>query len=527
MAQTMSSQPPIEKQNKQKTLIARTSVVGSMTLISRVLGFIRDIVIARFFGASLVADAFFVAFRIPNFFRRLSAEGAFSQAFVPVLSEYKQNKTPEEVQAFVQSTLGVLCLFLCLLTFVALLAAPLVILLFAPGFHASPEKLDLAISLLRITFPYLIFISLTAMAAAVLNTYGIFAAPAVTPVLLNIAMITSAILGSLYLEQPIYGLAWGVFAGGILQLVVQWPFLKRVGIAFLPRFKGRHAGVSKVLKLMLPALVGVSAVQISVLIDTLIASFLQSGSISWLYYSDRLMEFPLGVFGIALATVILPHLSQQHLDTKPEGFSHTLDWALKMILLIALPATLGLCLLAEPILISLFQYGAFDARDAEMSSKSLIAYSVGLQAFILIKVFATAFYARQDTKSPVRIALIALLANVLLNLALVGPLQHAGLALATSISAYLNASLLHRGLRKQGIYAPDSHLLGFFFKVTIANAVMAAIVLLMTEPAEVWLAWPLWQRGQELALVILSGAAAYALSLGILGLRPRHLLASS
>lgn len=511
-------------QKKQKSLSVRTSVVGGMTLVSRVLGFIRDIVIARLFGASLAADAFFVAFRIPNFFRRLSAEGAFSQAFVPVLSEVKQNKTAEEVEAFIQSTLGILCLFLCALTLVALLIAPVVILLFAPGFHAEPEKLELAVSLLRITFPYLIFISLTAMAAAVLNTYGIFAAPAITPVLLNIAMITAAILGSLYLEQPIYGLAWGVFVGGILQLALQWPFLKRLGIAFLPRFKGQHAGVKRVLKLMLPALVGVSAVQIGVLVDTLIASFLQNGSISWLYYSDRLMEFPLGVFGIALATVILPHLSQQHLETAPEGFSHTLDWALKITFLIALPATLGLCLLAEPILIALFQYGAFDVRDAKMASQSLIAYSVGLQAFILIKVLATAFYARQDTKSPVRIALIALGVNVVLNLVFVLPLQHAGLALATSLAAFLNAGLLYRGLRKQGIYQPASGLKSFFVKVAIANIAMAGALLLMVEPAEVWLAWSLWQRAIQLCVTILSGAAVYVFSLLLLGLRPKHLL---
>ena len=402
-----------------------------MTMLSRVLGLVRDMVIARYFGAGAGADAFFVAFKIPNFLRRLFAEGAFAQAFVPVLSSYRQQESITEVRRLVNAVAGVLGLVLLGVTAVAMLGAPLLTAVFAPGFLDDDLKFGLASDMLRITFPYLLLVSLTAFAGSILNSYDRFAVPAFTPVLLNLAMISAAIFLSPLMEMPVIALAWGVFIAGALQLFFQLPFLMQLGLMPRPKVDYRHEGVSRIMKLMVPALFGVSVSQINLLLDTVLASFLQTGSVSWLYYSDRLSELPLGVFGIAIATVILPSLSRKHAAESAGQFAATLDWAVRAVLLIGLPAALALALLAEPLIATLFHYGEVTDRDVTMAAQSLRAYSAGLLAFMLIKVLAPGYFARQDTKTPVKIGIIAMVANMAFNLALIFPLAHAGLALAT------------------------------------------------------------------------------------------------
>lgn len=508
-----------------RQLLKSTAVISAMTLLSRVLGFLRDIIIARVFGAGFEADAFFVAFRIPNFMRRLFAEGSFAQAFVPVLSEYREQRPEAEVRDLINSITGVLGSILALITLLGVLAAPWLVFAFAPGFSGDPSRYDLTVSLLRLTFPYLLFISLTALAGAILNSFGRFAVPAFTPVLLNLTLIGCALLLAPLMSEPITALAIGVFVAGVVQLGFQLPFLRRLGLLPRPRLRRRNPGVGRILKLMVPTLIGSSVGQVNLLFDTLIASFLAAGSVSWLYYSDRLVEFPLAMIGIALGTVILPKLSRQQARRDQENFSHTLDWGLRLVIVIGLPSALGLGLLAQPILSTLFQYGQFSTDDALMSSQSLLAYSVGLPAFLTIKILAPGFYSRQDTRSPVRIAIIAMLANMLLNVMLVFPLAHAGLALATSLSACLNAALLYRGLRKQRVYQPRPGWRGFWLRVLAANTVMAAILWLMRVPAGQWDAWGLWGRSGQLTLSIGVALIGYVTTLLLVGIRPRELLA--
>ncbi|MFO8155099.1 MAG: murein biosynthesis integral membrane protein MurJ, partial [Thiohalospira sp.] len=382
-------------------MLQSTAVVGGFTLLSRILGFVRDVVIARVFGAGVATDAFFVAFKIPNFMRRLFAEGAFNQAFIPVLAEYRTDREHAETRELVGRTAGTLGLFLLGLTILGVVGAPVLIGLFAPGFIGDAERFDLAVEMLRLTFPYLLFIALTALAGGVLNTYGRFAVPAFTPVLLNISLITAAAFAAPSFAEPIRALAWGVFIAGAAQLAFQLPFLARLGLLPVPRWGAANAGVRRIARLMVPALFGSSVAQINLLIDTLIASLLATGSVSWLYYADRLVEFPLGVFGIALATVILPGLSAHHAANDPAAFSRMIDRALRWVLLVSAPATLGLILLAGPILTTLFEYGAFTAADTAMAAVALMAYSIGLTGFILVKVLAPGYFARQDTKTPV------------------------------------------------------------------------------------------------------------------------------
>ncbi|HEY5700838.1 MAG TPA: murein biosynthesis integral membrane protein MurJ [Gammaproteobacteria bacterium] len=510
-----------------KSLFKSTARVGVNTTLSRVLGFVRDIVIARAFGAGTDTDAFFVAFRIPNLLRRLFAEGAFATAFVPVLSEYKTQRSHEEVQALVAHVAGALGAVLFLVTAVGVAAAPVIVLIFAPGFLGTGDQFDLTVAMVRVTFPYILFISLTAFAGGILNTYGRFGVPAFTPVLLNLSLIGAALWLAPRMDRPVVALAWGVFAAGIVQLGFQLPFLKRLGFLVRPRLRRGHEGVKRILKLIIPATVGVSVAQVNLLVDTLIASFLVSGSISWLYYSDRMVEFPLGVFGIALATVILPSLSRQHAAKSPQEFSLTLDWALRLVLVVGTPAALGLAALASPILTTLFQYGEFGRDDVRLATLSLIAYSSGLLAFIGVKVLAPGFYARQDMKTPVRIAIIAMLSNIVLNLALVVPLKHAGLALATSISSYLNALLLYRVLLQQGVLSPLPGWGVLFVKVALANLAMLAALSFLNVEEGVWFGAAAPDRALRLAVLVAAGAAVYGAALLALGLRPRHLMRSS
>ena len=509
------------------TLLRSTAVVSGMTSVSRVLGFIRDVVIAGMIGASGGADAFFVAFRIPNFLRRLFAEGAFSQAFVPVLSEYRTQRDQQAVRDLVDRSAGTLALVLFGVSLLAVIAAPLLVLIFAPGFHHTPARFDLTVELLRITFPYLLFISLTALAGGVLNSYGRFAVPALTPVFLNLSLIAAAIWLAPMMSRPTLALAWGVFFGGLVQLGFQLPFLLRIGLLPRPRFDLADAGVRRILKLMGPAIFGVSVSQVNLLLDTLIASFLVTGSVSWLYYSDRLVEFPLGVFSIALATVILPGLSREHARGSVEEFSHMLDWALRWVVVIATPAALALVLLAGPILTTLFQYGAFQAHDVEMASRSLMAYALGLLGFSFIKVLAPGFYARQDTRTPVRIGVIAMITNMVLNLLLVLPLAHAGLALATSLSAFVNAGLLLRILRRKDIYRPLPGWGALLLRVGMAVLVMCLVLYWGSAGLQEWLARDALSRAVWLGLWIGAGTGTYLLCLPLFGLRPRHMRAQA
>ncbi len=520
-----NSQPPAHG-----GLLKSTLVFSGMTQISRVLGLIRDIVFASIFKVGGATDAFFVAFKIPNFFRRLFAEGAFSQAFVPVFAEYRETRSFTELQALIARTSGTLATVLFVITAIGVIAAPLVMGVFGYGFvRQHPETYGLATDLLRITFPYLLFISLTAMAGSILNSFGRFAVPAITPVLLNISLIAAALYASPQFAEPVTALAWGVLLAGVVQLLFQLPWLYKLGLLRLPRWGGRDAGVRKIITLMIPALFGSAVVQINLLLDTVIASMLAEGSVSWLYYSDRLVEFPLGVFGVAVGTVILPTLSQKHAADNPEGFAHTMDWALRLVVVIALPAMTGLMALAAPMLTSLFQYGAFTATDTHMASYSLMAYALGLPAFILIKALAPGFYARQDTRTPVRIGLLAMVINMGLNIALVAPMviydfaaPHMGLALATAGSAWLQVLMLFIALKKQAVYQPEAGWGGLWLKALLACALMA-VVILAISPAD-WALWAYWQRGLGLLGLVLLGGGVYAVAMLGLGIRPRQLL---
>lgn len=492
-------------------------------MISRVMGFIRDMIFANIFGVTAATDAFFVAFKIPNFLRRLFAEGAFAHAFVPVLSEYSQHEDRNALKLFIDKTAGTLAAVQMSITLLGIVAAPLLIMLFAPGFLWEDGQFALAVKMLQITFPYLLFISLTAFAGGILNAQGKFAVPAITPVFLNVCMIAASLWLAPLMLEPIVALAWGVFVAGVVQLLFQIPVLLKLGLMPKLRWGFNDPGVRKVMSLMMPAIFGVSVVQINLLIDTLFASFLQSGSVSWLYYSDRLVEFPLGIFGVAISTVILPSMSRNHIEEDAAGFSKSLDWALKLVLLIGLPATLGLVLLAEPLLSTMFQYHEFGAEDVRMAGKSLKAFSLGLLAFILIKVLVPGFTSRQDTKTPVRFGMVSVVANLIFNLMLVVPLVHAGPALATTLAAYLNAGLLFKNLLKENIYQPCRDLRLYGLRVLLATEIMAAFLWYFVDSAQ-WLNWEASQRALNLGLAVALGMSVYMAALWAVGVRPGHLL---
>jgi putative peptidoglycan lipid II flippase len=518
-------------------LIKSGVIVSAMTLISRVLGLIRDVVIANIMGAGLMADVFLFANKIPNFLRRIFAEGAFAQAFVPVLSEYQvkdeqeaeqQNSENKQQQtrmliAQVSGTLGVIVTGVTLL---GMLASPLIVMLFGFGWfvdwyqgQAGGEKFTLASNLLSITFPYLWFISLTALSGAILNTLGRFAVAAFTPVLLNVAIIVMAIYGGAYTESPAHALAWGVFLGGLIQFLFQLPFLYRAGMLVKPKWSWHSAGVSKVRNLIVPALFGVSVTQINLLFDTLIASFLITGSISWLYYADRLLEFPLGLFGIGIATVVLPSLAKLHNKNDSLAFKSTLDWGIKVVSVFGWPALAGLMVLAQPIIMVLFMRGEFNAEEVVRVSMALFAYLSGLLSFMFIKILAPGYYARQDTKTPVKIGIKAMVANMAFNLMLAPFLGYVGLALATSLSATLNAWLLYRGLKAQGIYALSTNTLIFISKLVVSAVVMAGIVYTLSGDFATWLTLSFSAQVQQLGLCIIVGGLSYVAMLFLLGIR--------
>lgn len=501
-----------------------------MTLLSRVFGLIRDITLATFFGASGGTDAFLVAFKIPNFMRRLFGEGAFSLAFVPVLSEYREKHDKAALKDLVNHVAGTLGGFLLVLSILGMVFAPALVYLFAPGFTNDAAQLQLTADLLRITFPYIFFIALVAFAGGILNSYHQFALPAFTPVLLNICLIASVFFLAPYFDEPLMALAWGVALAGVAQLLIQFPALIKLGLMPIPKIKRGHKGVKKIVRLMIPAIFGSSVAQINLLLDTVIASFLITGSVTWLYYSDRLLEFPLGVLGIAIATVILPTLSQQHARASDEQFNQTLNWALRLVSLITIPACIGLFIMAGPILASLFEYGKFSASDTYFSSLSLMAYMLGLPALICIKILAPGFYARQDTRTPVRIGIIAMVCNMALNIAFVVPLvmldyqaPHVGLALATSCSAYINALLLYSKLRDTKVFTPENGWMAWIFRIIIAAIAMAAVIIWLNPDAAQWSHWQLMERLTNLAIIIASAAFVYFLLLWLQGLRPNQL----
>lgn len=507
-------------------LFRSTSVVGVMTLLSRITGLARDVAFSAWFGSGPVMDAFTVAFKIPNLLRRFFAEGAFSQAFVPVISEYRTHRSHAETRELISHVTGTLGVGLFAITAVGVVAAPLLILVFAPGFAGEDGRFELAVDMLRFTLPYIFFVSLTALAGSALNAHRRFAVAAFTPVLLNVVMIVFAGWVAPHLERPALGLALGVFAAGVVQLAFQLPFLRRLHLLPRPRLRMQHEGVRRIFKLMVPAVFGSSVAQISILLDTLIASFLIAGSISWLYYSDRLVEFPLGVFGIALATVILPRLSEQHARQSPQHFAATLDWALRLVLVIGTPAALALALLAEPLLATMFLRGEFTQRDVEMAAASLRAYAPGLLGFILVKVLAPGYFARQDTRTPVRVGLQALTLGMALSGVFVLVLlrtewapAHAGIAAATACSALLNAALLFSGLRRQGVYRAGPGWRALTWRVIVPCGVMVAALAGALRVAGDWYAMSSLARAGTLAALVAGGAAVYFGACHLVGLR--------
>lgn len=497
----------------------------------------RDIIFARYFGAGMATDAFFVASKIPNYLRRLFAEGAFSQGFIPVLSEYKEKRDKQAVRELIAYVIGTLGTVLLLVTCVGLLVLPLLFewagLLWFEG--VEQQKYLLASDLILWTFPYIFFVSITALVAGVLNTYRYFALPAFTPVLLNLILI-GMVLGFAYtFENPITSAAVGMFIAGIVQLLFLLPTLKRIGFLVIPLWGWSQRGVKRIIDLMVPAIFGASIVQINLMIDIMLAFFLASGSVSWLYYADRLVEFPLGVFGIALSTVILPVLSQHHAADSPEEFSQLLDWGVRWAVLVSIPATVGLLVLAEPLITTLFAYEAFTVDDIYMSSIALVAYAFGLPAFILAKILAPGFFARQDTKTPVKAAIASMITNVTLNFIFVGGLlwasfsgPHMGLALATSIGAYVNAILLFYWLRSDGVYCPQEHWLKFMMTIVLASIVMGSALWFFVGDTQLWYERQFIERVSWLLFWVVSGALLFGIVVWSLGLRlgsmkqPKH-----
>ncbi|WP_171160645.1 murein biosynthesis integral membrane protein MurJ [Acinetobacter harbinensis] len=505
-----------------------TFIVSAMTMLSRVLGLVRDVVLLNVFGAGKDFDTFVVAFRIPNFFRRLFAEGAFSQAFIPVLTEYKSTKTHAEVQILISRVFGCLATFMTTLTFIAMIAAPAILYVYAPGFHSDPEKFALATDMFRLTIPYLLFMSLTAFASSILNSYGSFSTPAFAPVLLNVTMIAAAWWLTPYMAEPIMALGWAVVVAGILQLAIQIPELWRKKLLIPPKVDFKHEGVDRIMKLMLPALFGVSVTQINLLLNTIWASFMQDGSVSWLYSAERMTELPLGLIGVAIGTVILPSLSARHAEQDQTKFRGMIDWAARVIMLVGIPASIALFMLSTPIIQALFQRGQFTVEDTQMTALALQCMSAGVISFMLIKVFAPGFYAQQDTKTPVRVGLMAVAANAILNVVFIGffklidwQAEHMALALASSGSAMVNAGMLYFYLHKRNIFRFAGHWKKLSLQFAIANAVMIAVLWygLTWYNGEV----SQWIRISEVLGLCVLGVLAYGLGLLATGFRPRHL----
>ena len=502
-------------------LLKSLATISSLTLVSRILAFVRDVLIARVFGAGMATDAFFVAFRLPNLLRRLFAEGAFSQAFVPIFGEYRNRRGHEETQLLVDHVTTMLAIILFVVTLVGIIAAPVIVYISAPGFAKDAAKFDLTVQLLRITTPYIFFISLVAVAAGILNTYNKFWVPAFAPILLNICFISAALWLAPYCDPPILALAWAVFVAGFVQLAFQVPFLKKIGMLPSIRFNWNDAGMRRVIRQMGPAVFGVSIGQISMLINTIFASFLAAGSVSWLYYADRLMEFPSGILGVALGSILLPSLSKCHADNNTAEYSKLLDWGLRLTIMLTLPAALALGMVAVPLLATFFQRGAFAAHDVLMTSHALIGYSIGLIGIILVKILAPGFYAKQDIRTPVKIGVVTLVATQAMNALFIGWIQHAGLALSIGLAACLNSAILFHYLRKRGIYQPEPGWAKFFARIVIALLALGLTLWFGMGTEQSWLTGSGWSRVLRLSILVAEGVVVYFAVLGILGFRPR------
>ncbi|AXI83226.1 membrane protein [Xylella taiwanensis] len=519
---------------------------SSMTMVSRVLGLVRDQVISTQFGANAITDAFMVAFRVPNFLRRLFAEGSFATAFVPVFTEVKETRPHTELRALMARVSGTLGGVLLIVTALGLLLAPQLAWLFGSGVNTDPAKQGLLTELFRLTFPFLLFVSLTALASGALNSFQRFAMPALTPVILNLCMISGALWLAPRLQVPILALGWAVLAAGILQLLFQLPALHSIDLLTLPRWGWSHPDVRKILGLMVPTLFGSSVAQINLLMDTFIAARLSDGSQTWLSLADRFLELPLGVFGVALGTVILPTLARHHVKTDSASFSNALDWGLRTTLLIVVPAMLGLLLLAEPLVATLFQYQHFTAFDVRMTALSVYGLSFGLPAFALLKVVLPAFYARQDTTTPVRAGIAALLANMLLNVALLAllyqwmvpaslkaqgvlaalgqqPGLHLALGIASALSSYLNLGLLWYWLSRSNIYSRRPGWSGYLLRLTLACAAMVAVLLALMHWRPDSSSMDQWQKIGWLVILVGGGGLTYGVTQVALGWRPHHL----
>jgi putative peptidoglycan lipid II flippase len=513
-----------------KNLAKSTGVIGGLTLVSRVLGFVREVLLAAKFGPGSGMDAFLVALMIPNFGRRMFAEGAFSQAFVPVFTETKTMRSHAEVRQLSAVVMGTLGGVLSLITLVGCLAAPLLVYLFASGFSTEPAKAALSASLLRWTFPYLMFISLTSMAGGVLNSYGRFAVPAFTPVILNVCIIATMFIDA----DSVRLLAYAVFAAGILQFLFQLPQMAALKLLPMPRWGWHHPQVRRIVSLMVPVMIGSSVAQVSLLINTNISTNLGDGAVSWLYFANRLMEFPLGIFSVAIGTAILPTLSAHHATQSTERFSETLDWALRTILVIGVPAAVGMIVLAGPLVATIYGHGRFEPADIDMTTYALWAYGLGFLGFSFIKVLVPGFYARQETRLPVRFAIRALMVGMALSAAVFVasriwklPAAHAGLAASTSLTACLNAAMLFARLRKDRIYLPGPGWRSFLLRIGLANLAMGLVVIGFSGPLQRWIAMSAAARAWHLAVLIAAAVVIYFATLYAAGLRPRHLRSAS
>jgi putative peptidoglycan lipid II flippase len=499
------------------------SIVASMTFLSRISGLVRDMVLSYFFGATPAADAFFVAFRIPNFFRRLFAEGAFSQAFVPVLAGYRNRGPIEAMREFVAVMGGNFIVVMSLISLLGVVGAPVLVFVFAPGFSDDPLRLRMTADMLRITFPYLGFISLTAFAGSLLNSFHRYAIPAFTPVWLNVTMVIAAVFVAPTFDTPVIALAWGVFAAGLIQLLFQVPALRRINMLIRPRVELGHPGVRRVGALMIPAIFAGSVSQINALVDTMICSLLASGSISWLYYSDRLMELPVGIVAVTIATVLLPNLSRLNSTGDMAAFGRTIDWGVRTCLLFGVPAAAALYVLSLPLMATVFFHGAMTVVDVKMASLSLQAFAVGLLGFSFVKVAAPTYFAREDTRTPFRIALITVALNIVLSLASFRVAGHVGVAFATTTAAIVQSYLLLRGTIRRGLYRPGREFAIFFIKVVVATSAMVVLLVALSPPPEDWLRLQVHQRVLWMAGLCCLGGFGYFVVLLIAGLRPRDL----
>ena len=502
-------------------LLRALSTVSGMTLLSRITGLVRESLKAVLFGAGVQMDAFEAAFRLPNILRRMFAEGAFSQAFVPILAEYQRQRGQAATRDLVGRVGTLLAVVLLVVTVAGVLAAPWLVYLLAAGFERTPGKVELTAQLLRIVFPYILFVSLVSLAGGILNVHRRFAVPAFTPVVLNLSVIGAALFVAPYVDPPIVALAWGVALGGVLQLALQLRPLAKLAMLPRPSFEWRDEGVKRIMVAMGPALLGVSAAQISALINTQLAAWLGDGRISWITYADRLMEFPSALLGVAIGTVLLPSLAKHHSDANQARYSDLMDWGLRLALLLALPAALALWLIAVPLIATLYQYGRFTVDDLWQVRAALLGYSVGLAALVLVKILAPGFYARQNLKTPVKIAFLTVLVTQALALVLMWPLGHAGLTLATSLGACVNAALLFAFLVRRRHFVPHAGWLAFFGKLAVALVVLGAVLLAVAGPSSFWLAATLWAKVARLALVVAAGGFAYFATLYVLGFRFR------